>query len=419
MQHRHRVLGFLSLLSVITYLDRVCISVAGPRMQEALSLGPEQWGWVTGVFTLAYAVFEIPSGSMGDHVGPRRVLTRIVLWWSAFTSLTGAVSSYSLLVVVRFFFGMGEAGAYPNIGVSIARWFPLRERTTAWGIVLMSAQIGGALAPFLVVPIQAAYGWRASFMVFGIAGVLWAIAWYGWFRDSPSDMPGASVEELALAGAVSTEHPSMPWSIAVRSRNLWAVVAMAGCVGYTMSFFQSWLGTYMAKARGFTETGLLFAALPFLVGAVANGIGGFAGDGMVRRLGLKRGRRTMVLAGYGSAAVFLAIATQLEDKYAALSALSLAYGGITLAQPALMGMCLDIGGKFSGAITGAMNTSAYGCAFLSSVIYGYLVSHFGSYAVPFIPMIFFMIAGTLVGLLVDAEQKVVPESPLPRPVSIV
>ena len=185
MKVRLRVLGFLSVLSVIMYLDRVCISVAGPRMQEALSLSPEQWGWVTGVFTFSYALFEIPSGSMGDRIGPRRVLTRIVLWWSAFTSLTGALTSFIPLVLVRFAFGMGEAGAAPNLGITIARWFPLRERATAWGITLMSLQVGGALAPFLVVPIQQAYGWQASFYAFGFVGVLWCIAWYIWFRDSP------------------------------------------------------------------------------------------------------------------------------------------------------------------------------------------------------------------------------------------
>lgn len=419
MQHRHRVLGFLSVLSVIMYLDRVCISIAGPRMQEALNLGPDQWGWVTGVFTLSYAVFEIPSGSMGDRLGPRRVLTRIVLWWSAFTSLTGAVSSYLWLLIVRFAFGVGEAGAAPNMGVTIARWFPLQERARAWGTALMCAQIGGALAPLLMVPIQAAYGWRASFIIFGFTGILWAAAWYVWFRDSPAEVPGASAEELALASAVPEAHQPLPWSIAVRSRNLWAVVAMAGCVGYSMSFFQSWLGTYLVKARGFTETGLLFASLPFIVGALANLIGGFSGDGLVRKLGLKHGRRTMLVAGYGGSALSLLVAAQLDEKFAALAALSLAYGGITLAQPALMGACLDIGGRFSGAITGCMNTAAYGCAFLSSVIYGYLVNHFGNYAVPFIPMIFFMAVGALLGMAVDAEHPVVPESQLPRPASIV
>lgn len=157
MKYRHRVLGLVSLLLVITYLDRVCISVAGPRMQEALHLGPVAWGWITGVFTISYAAFEIPSGVLGDRIGPRRVLTRIVLWWSGFTSLTGLVSGYYPLLVTRFMFGAGEAGAYPNASVVVARWFPVPERGRACGIILMSAQVGGAIAPLLVVPIQARY----------------------------------------------------------------------------------------------------------------------------------------------------------------------------------------------------------------------------------------------------------------------
>lgn len=164
MKYRHRVLGLLSLLLVITYLDRVCLAIAGPRMQEALHIGPIAWGWVTGMFTLSYAAFEIPSGALGDRLGPRRVLTRIVVWWSVFTSLTGLVSNYNLLLLIRFCFGMGEAGAYPNAGVVISRWFPPLKRTSAWGIGMMSSQLGGALAPWLVVPLQMRYGWRVSLL---------------------------------------------------------------------------------------------------------------------------------------------------------------------------------------------------------------------------------------------------------------
>src|SRR5215467_8492672 len=152
---RTRVLGLLCLLAIITYLDRVCISVAGPRIQEALRISPLRWGWVAGVFTIAYAIFEIPSGAMGDRIGPRRVLTRIVLWWSAFTALTGAASNYYLLLLTRFCFGMG-----------------------------------GAISPLLVVPIQSRYGWRAPFYVFGVLGVVWGMAWYALFRDSPAEMSG-------------------------------------------------------------------------------------------------------------------------------------------------------------------------------------------------------------------------------------
>src|SRR6266436_547629 len=162
MKYRHRVLGMLFLLSVITYLDRVCIAVAGPRMQADLQIGPEWWGWVVGVFAISYAAFEIPSGSMGDRMGPRKVLTRIVLWWSAFTTLTGFAANFQLLLPIRFLFGAGEAGAYPNSSSSISRWFPTVERARAHGIVWMASRIGGAISPLLVVPIQARYECRAS-----------------------------------------------------------------------------------------------------------------------------------------------------------------------------------------------------------------------------------------------------------------
>ena len=158
MKFRNRVQELLSLLLVITYLDRVCISVAGPRMQEALHLSPLQWGWVTGIFTLSYAAFEIPSGWLGDRIGPRKVLTRIVLWWSAFTSLTGLVTGFYPLLVTRFLFAMGEVGVLPNASIAVARWFPVHERGRALGICLMATQLGGAFAPLLVLPIQIRYG---------------------------------------------------------------------------------------------------------------------------------------------------------------------------------------------------------------------------------------------------------------------
>jgi MFS family permease len=144
-RHRYIVVVLLILLFTITYLDRVCISVAGPRMQEDLHINPAAWGWVSAIFTLAYCIFEIPSGALGDRIGARRVLTRIVLWWSAFTAMTGLVSGYPALLVVRFLFGAGEAGAFPNAGVVVSRWFKPSQRGALFGTFLLASQAGGAL----------------------------------------------------------------------------------------------------------------------------------------------------------------------------------------------------------------------------------------------------------------------------------
>lgn len=398
----------MSLLLVITYLDRVCLAIAGPRMQDSLNIGPVAWGWVTGVFTISYAVFEIPSGALGDRLGPRRVLTRIVLWWSVFTSLTGLVSSYPLLLLTRFCFGMGEAGAFPNAGVVISRWFPFLRRTSAWGIAMMASQIGGAIAPLLVVPIQMRYGWRASFYLFGILGVAWSLVWYRWFRDSPAEMPAVSPQEVAEIGTTPRFHRSLPWALALSSSNLWGVMTMSASYGYTLYFFQSWFPTYLVKGRGFSETGLLLSSLPFLVGACANCCGGFVSDALVRRLGLKWGRRSLGVVGLGSAALFMAAAMMTEHRLLSLLFLSLSYGGITIQQPVVFGVCLDIGGKYSGAVAGAINTASYGAGFLSSVAYGYIVRSYG-YDAPFIPMIVLLTIGAAMWLRIDATRDVISE----------
>lgn len=405
------MLGFLALLLVITYLDRVCISVAGPRIQEALHIGPVGWGWVAGVFTIAYAAFEIPTGLLGDRIGPRRVLTRIVLWWSAFTSLTGLVTGFYPLLLTRFLFGMGEAGAYPNASVAISRWFPVHERGRAFGIILMAAQLGGAFAPLLVVPIQIHYGWRASFYVFGIFGVAWSAIWYRWFRDSPGEKAGISEAELVEIGGREAEahHHLLPWGIALRSKNFWATMCVCFCYVYTFYFFQSWFHTYLVKGRGYGENGLLLSSLPYFVAAGANCCGGLASHALVKRVGLTWGRRSIGLVGLGIAAL-CAVAVMFTHQWmAVLILLSVCYGGITFQQPIMFAVCLDIGGEFAGAMVGAMNTASQIGSFASSLIFGYLVSRYGSYDLPFVPMAAFLLIGCYLWLKIDPCKRLVTE----------
>lgn len=410
-KYRNRVLGLLSLLLVITYLDRVCISVAGPRMQAALHISPIAWGWVTGVFTLSYAAFEIPSGVLGDRIGPRRVLTRIVLWWSAFTSLTGLVTGYYPLLVTRFLFGVGEAGAFPNASVAIARWFPVLERGRAFGIALTASQLGGGLAPLLVVPIQMHYGWRASFFVFGILGVVWSGVWYWWFRDSPAEMANISRAELEETRSLTAKaQHGLPWKRVLRSWNLWALMAAAFCSVYTYYFFMSWFHTYLVKARGYSEHDLLLSSLPFLVGACANCGGGFASNAAVRRWGLKWGRRSMGVLGLGIAALCTAAVIFTQQRTGTLILLSMVYGGITFQQPSAFALCLDIGEEYAGAVVGAMNMAAQIGGFVSSLAFGYLVARYGSYNAPFLPMAALLLIGACLWLKLDPTQRLIPRS---------
>jgi ACS family glucarate transporter-like MFS transporter len=402
----HGVVALLVLLFGITYLDRVCISVAGPRIQEDLHIGPVGWGWVTGVFTISYCLFEIPTGLLGDRIGPRRVLTRIVLWWSAFTALTGAVTGYYPLLIARFLFGTGEAGAFPNVSVVVSRWFPPARRATMCGVALMASQIGGAIAPLLVVPIQSRYGWRASFFVFGALGICWAIAWYTWFRDSPGEMSGA--EHRA-----SAEH-AFPWRAAFRSESVLAILAIAFCYVYVYNFFQTWFHTFLVKGRGFSETGLLLSALPYIVAVFANLTGGMVSDALVRKFGLKRGRRVLGATALAVAGLFTLAAMISRQQILSLVLLAIVYGAIAFQQSGVFGVCLDIGRKHAGAMVGLMNTGAQLGGLVGSVAYGYIVERFGNYDAPFVPMAALLFLGAALWLRIDASQALRTE---PQPLT--
>jgi len=416
-RHRHRVLALLILLFAITYIDRVCISVAGPRIQEDLGIDPVAWGWVTAMFTLSYCLFEIPTGAMGDRIGPRLVLTRIVMWWSVFTSLTGAVSNYVLLLVTRFLFGAGEAGAFPNASIVVARWFPPSQRASMAGVLLMASQIGGAVAPLLVVPLQIRYGWRVSFYVFGVFGMIWAICWYAWFRDSPAEQPGVSQAELEeLSGVAVAPSHGFPWRAALQSESVMAMLGTAFCYVYVYTFFQTWFHTFLVKGRGFSEGSLVLSALPYVIAAGANLTGGVASDALVRRFGVKWGRRSLGIVGLGSACLFTIATAMTSQPVLTVVLLALVYGAITFQQSGVFGACLDIGKNHAGSVIGIMNTSAQVGGFLSSVAYGYIVTRFGSYDAPFVPMAALLFVGTLLWFRIDASREITlpqPDTSLP------
>ena len=371
------------------YLDRVCMSVAGPRMQDALHIAPEQWGWVGTVFSFGYGLFEVPGGHLGDRLGARRILTRIVLWWSVFTALTGAISSYPILLGVRFLFGVGEAGAFPVVTVAISQWFPPATRGRAFGLFVMCSQLGGAVSPLLVLPIQQHFGWRMSFYAFGCVGVLWSIFWFWRFRDRISES----------GQTIATVH--VPWRPILMNRSLWAIMALTCGYVYTMGFYQTWFHTYLEKGRGFSEHDLSWSALPYVFGAAANLLGGVSVDWLSPRVGRTWSRRGVGMAGLLLAAVSLACTIFASGHVAVIACLSLAYTGITFQQPAVFAACADIGGMRSGAVTGMMNTAGQVGYALSSLVFGYFVKVTGSYEAPLVPMAVLAGAGMLLWGKVD------------------
>jgi MFS transporter, ACS family, glucarate transporter len=409
---RSIVLILLVLVSVITFLDRLAIAVAGPRMQDELGITPERWGWVLGAFVLTYGLFEIPTGAMGDRIGHRKVLTRIVAWWSAFTFLTGSVTGFVPLLITRLLFGVGEAGAYPNIAGVIARWFPPGERARAQGFIWGASRAGGALAPLIVLPIQEAFGWRVSFRILGAVGLVWAMVWYWWYRDEPAAQPGITDAELHEIGTRTggLHGSAIPWRLLLRSRPLWLIMGMYSCYAWGSWFYFSWLHTYLVKGRGFSEKEMgFFSSLPFILGALANIGGGFLGDHLARRYGLRTGRRLVGSVSLTASALLLIATAVTPQRTMAVLFLTLGFGVMDLMLPTAWAICLDIAPKYAGAVTGAMNMSGQFGGFLCTVLFGYAVERSGSYHAPLFLIAFMLLCSAILFSRIDPTRPLVAE----------
>lgn len=384
MKQRHKVLGLLGILSILTFLDRLAIAVAGPRIQAELHIQPQYWGWILSIYVLSNGIFEIPSGAAGDRQGQRRELTRIVVWWSFFTSLTAWCSGFWQLGVVRFLFGIGTAGAYPNAAGVIARWFPARERARSQGVVWAASRFGGALAPLLIVPLEQRFGWRPVFWLLGLLGFLWAAIWYAFFRDAPSQQIGVTPAELEEIGPSSTEpaHGHVPWSRFRRSRALWTITAAYGCYGCATWFYFSWFPTWMVHATGLSLGGVLLTSLPFVAGVICNLIGGLLGDRLSARWGPPTALRLIAAVCLVFTSFVLAAMVVIHGRIAAVVLSTVGFGMMDLMVPSAWAMCVAIGGRFSGTATGVMNTAGQAGGFVATILFGYIVHATGNYNLP-------------------------------------
>jgi sugar phosphate permease len=439
---RARVLGFAFLLAVVTYLDRVCISAAAPYIMDDLHLSVLQMSVVFSAFTLSYSLFEIPSGWLGDVKGPRRVLTRIVLWWSAFTMLTSAARGFQSLVAIRFLFGAGEAGAFPNVARSFSKWFPIRERGRANGVMFLGSRVGGMLSAPIALLIVSRWGWRTSFVLFGAVGVVWAAAWFAWYRDRPEEHSSVNAEELAWiqqdASDVARpfEGRGTPWRALLRSRNLYAICAMYFAFGYGLYFYFTWLPTYLIKQLGFSLlAGGLFASLPFLLAGVADLMGGWLTDYLCRTRGLRVGRCYLGFAAFLTCATLVFASTLPVPSIAKAVLLAFALASADLALGACWAVPIDIAPDHAGVITGCMNTLGNLGGLIGPLVVGVAVDRWGSWTFPFYVTAIVYACGALAWLAIDPLRPIVPlpehlveggrelrqhagDDPLPAPVDV-
>ena len=378
---RNVVLWFAIVLAIITYVDRVCISQAAPQMQKDLGLTKEQMGWAFTMFSLAYALFEIPGGWLGDKIGPRKVLMRVVAMWSVFTVATGWAWNLGSLVAFRFLFGIGEAGCFPNVTKAFTLWFPAVERVKAQGVMWLSARWGGAFTPLLVGWMLATGGegraglglhYKWVFLIFGVMGVLWAVLFFNWFRDLPKNHPGVNAAELAVIGdhshATGGDH-SVPWAELLACRSVWMLWLQYFCMSFAWYFYITWMPTFIKETfPNFTDIqrGLL-GCVPLFFGGLGSIFAGLVAAPLEKYFGNSaKTRRFLGCAGLCAAALMLLTSVYLRQSAGAATAgswipiLSMLAVGMAsfcndLAMPGAWGACMEVGGKHTGSLSGSMN----------------------------------------------------------------
>ncbi|HVM49826.1 MAG TPA: MFS transporter [Candidatus Acidoferrum sp.] len=384
---RYWVIVFAVTLAIIQYVDKVCLSQAAPFVQRDLGLNKEQMGWVFGAFTLAYALFEIPAGYLGDRFGPRKVLLRIVIWWSFFTAALGRMWSWGSLIVVQFLFGAGEAGAFPNLTKAFNRWLPPAERSRAQGIMWMSARLGGAFTPLLVYVCLEHVTWRTAFLLFGLPGVAWAVLFYAWYRDDPRTHPQVNAAEAALlpVEAEAAEHFRAPWKALFTSRTVWCLCGQYFACSYSFWFFITWFPTYLLKARGFDlKQSALLAGTPLFVGAFGSVLAGWLSPVLGRRVGsIANVRRGVGAVGALGGAALLVVATCVTQPYLAVAAIALVAFCNDIQMPGAWTACMDVGGKYVATLSGTMNMMGNVGGFVSPIVCGYIVEHTGKWHLAF------------------------------------
>ena len=390
---RYNILALTVAAYMITYIDRVVISSAVPSIQKEFGFSIVTMGWILSSFQWAYAIFQIPGGWLGDRIGPRRALALIVTWWSAFTCATIFAWSAVSMAVIRFLFGMGEAGAFPIATRSLSRWMLPTERGFAQGATHAGSRLGGAITPALVVLIIARWGWRSAFLCCGALGICWAALWFWYYRDTPEEHSSVNPEErelirssLELArGAKATQ--SVPWKRILSSPQMQLICAMYFCYAYNLSVYLVWFPKYLNDHRGFNLKQMgFYASMPLLAGTAGDVLGGWLSDLLARRFGnLKLARRIVGSGGFLLSAACMVPACLTRDALVSVWLSSVAMFAMELTVGVSWAITLDIGADSAGAVSAVMNTSGNLGGAISSALSGYLIKLSGWNA-PFLVM---------------------------------
>ncbi|MDR3565006.1 MAG: MFS transporter [Negativicutes bacterium] len=417
------ILLLLCFMYLITFMDRVNISVVAPAVSKEFNFDKITMGFIFGAFSLAFALGQIPGGWMGDRFGPRKVLTTIVVYWSLMTIATAQAFSYLSFLVIRFFFGLGEAGAFPTATRAMQFWYPKSERGFIQGITHSFSRFGAAVVPPIAVSIMALWGWRAVFYVFGGAGVLWAICFYFVYRNRPEDHAGVNEAELAyireaaeqggrLQAHSVTDRPAVPWKTIFSTPNMWYICASYFCWNYNIFFFMTWLPSYLVEYRHFSLATMGFlASLPLLAGMIGDTVGGMLTDLVLKKTKkLKLARRIIAAPSMLLSAIFMVPAAVTSDPYMAVYCLAGSMFFLECVIAVAWAIPMDVGGQYTGTVSGVMTMAGNLAGVVSPIAFGFLVQG-GSWIAPFYLQALMLTIGAFIwAFLLNPEKSVVGKS---------
>jgi MFS transporter, ACS family, glucarate transporter len=409
---RYIVLALTVGAYMITYIDRVVISSAVPSIQKEFGFSIVTMGWILSSFQWAYALFQIPGGWLGDRIGPRRALTLIVSWWSVFTCATVLAWSAGSMALIRFLFGMGEAGAFPIATRSLSRWMLPTERGFAQGATHAGSRLGGALTPALVVLIIARYGWRTAFICCGSLGLIWAAAWYWYYRDSPDEHRSVNAlerEQIRSALALARDGKSsqgVPWKRILRSPQMWILSSMYFCYAYNLSVYLVWFPKYLNDHRGFNLRQMgFYASLLLLAGTAGDIFGGCISDFWARQSGdLRTARRMVGALGFLLSGLCIVPACLTTSSMTCVWLSCVAIFALESTVGVSWAITLDIGGDSAGSVSAVMNTCGNFGGAIASALSAYLVMLHGWNA-PFLVMAALSAVATVLYLQINARQR--------------
>lgn len=390
---RWKVVLMLAGFSLVSYIQRVNISVAAKFMMPELGLTQVQVGEIFSSFLVGYSLFQIPAGVLGDRLGPKRVLGLAACTWAVATFLTGFLpgrisfihGSGALLTLLplRFVLGVGEAATYPVAARAVANWIPTSERALANSVVETGLSLGSAVTPPVIAWLILQLGWRNSFYFCALIPCILAASWLQTAADSPYESPNISkreLDKLVGGGALCGRKPfgSTPWGGLLRNRNILLISLSYACVGYTAYIFIFWLYTYLVDVRKFTLLlGGIFTSLPFILATLLTPLGGFVCDRLSTRIGKRRARRTIAIGGLTVAAVLLLAGARAPGPYGAITALSLCFGFTEFTEGVFWSTTIDAAGQYAGAACGVLNTLCNLGGIMSTALVPVLVNRFG------------------------------------------